>query len=70
VAGIRAKGSPSSAAPRVCSRSANRRLLVTADDRGVLKLFRFPCTAAFAPFTSARGHCRWATSCRGNQLTS
>ena len=38
------------------SRSANKRLLVTGDDKGLLKLFRYPCTGAFASFTAATGH--------------
>ena len=39
-----------------CCRSPNSQLFVTADDRGVLKLFRYPCAVANAPFSPAHGH--------------
>jgi len=45
-------------------RSADGRLLLTADDFGTLKLFHCPCVVEDAPFRAATGHCSHVSCAR------
>jgi microtubule-associated protein-like 6 len=45
-------------------RSADGRLLLTADDFGTLKLFHCPCVVEDAPFRPATGHCSHVSCAR------
>ncbi|DBA04109.1 TPA: hypothetical protein N0F65_004217 [Lagenidium giganteum] len=46
----------------VC-RSSENRFLVSADDQGYAKLFKYPCTAPHASFRSYEGHSAHVTNC-------
>lgn len=45
-------------------RDADHKLLVTADDDGCVKLFRYPCVKEHAAFVVGRGHSSHVTQSR------